>query len=183
MGDLETARGLPPQSIGLIVALETAAGYLAAADLANASRVTGLLAATGKGGDVQRELGYRPRPDGFETLYVRSHAILAARAARLTHVLTGPWQDFRDLDGLRRHAAFNRDLGFSGEAVIHPSNVGIVNEAYAPTEAEIDYHLGLIAAYEEAAAGGVGAVDYRGDHVDAAHYRTSREFLERAGAR
>jgi citrate lyase subunit beta/citryl-CoA lyase len=181
--ELESSRGLPRGGIGLVVTLETAAGYLAAAELARAPRVTGLLAATGKGGDVQRELGYRPTPEGLETLYVRSHAVLSARAARLPHVLTGPWQDFRDLDGLRKQAAFNRTLGFSGEVLIHPSNVEIVNEAYAPTAEEIDYHRGLIAAYEAAAAGGAGAVDYRGDHVDSAHYRTSREFLERAGAR
>jgi citrate lyase subunit beta / citryl-CoA lyase len=180
---LEAARNLPPGGVGLVVTLETAAGYLAAAELARAPRVVGLLAATGKGGDVQRELGYRPTQEGLETLYVRSHAILAARAARLSHILTGPWQDFHDLDGLRRQAASNRDLGFTGEALIHPSNVEIVNEAYAPTEEEIDYHLGLIAAYEAAAANGAGAVDYRGDHVDAAHYRTSREFVERVGAR
>jgi citrate lyase subunit beta / citryl-CoA lyase len=182
VGELEAGRGLPARAIGLVVTVETAAGYLAAAEIARASRVTGLFAATGKGGDVQRELGYRPTPEGLETLYARSRAILAARAARLPHVLTGPWQDFHDLDGLRRQASFNRDLGFSGEALIHPSNVEIVNEAYAPTEEEVGYHLGLIAAYEAAAANGEGAVDYRGDHVDAAHYRTSREFVERAGA-
>jgi citrate lyase subunit beta / citryl-CoA lyase len=180
---LEGSRNLSAGGIGLIVTLETAGGYLAAADLARAPRVVGLLAATGKGGDAQRELGYRPTEEGLETLYVRSHAILAARAARLPHVLTGPWQDFHDLNGLRRQAAFNRNLGFNGEALIHPSNVEIVNEAYAPTDEEIDYHRGLIAAYEAAEAGGAGAVDYRGDHVDAAHYRTSLEFVERAGAR
>ena len=183
VGALETSRNLSPGAVGLIVTLETAPGYLAAAELARAPRVVGLFAATGRGGDVQRELGYRPTPEGLETLYVRSHAALAARAARLAHVLTGPWQDFHDLEGLRRNATFNRNLGFSGEVLIHPSNVAIVNEAYSATEEEIDYHVGLIAAYEAAVAAGAGAVDYRGDHVDAAHYRTSREFVERAGAR
>jgi citrate lyase subunit beta / citryl-CoA lyase len=182
VGEREAARSLPPRGIGLIVTLETAAGYLAAPELARAPRVIGVLAATGKGGDVQRELGYRPTPEELETLYVRSRAVLAARAARLPHVLTGPWQEFHDLEGLRRHAVFNRSLGFSGEAVIHPSNVEPVNEAYAPNAEELEYHRGLIAAYEAAAANAAGAVDYRGDHIDAAHYRTSREFVERAGA-
>jgi citrate lyase subunit beta / citryl-CoA lyase len=182
VGEREAARDLPPRGIGLVVTLETAAGYLAAPELAGAPRVTGLFAATGKGGDVQRELGYRQTPEGLETLYVRSRAVLAARAARLAHVLTGPWQELHDLNGLRRHAELNRNLGFTGEAVIHPSNVEAVNEVYAPSAEELEYHRGLIAAYEAAAANAEGAIDYRGDHIDAAHYRTSREFVERAGA-
>jgi citrate lyase subunit beta / citryl-CoA lyase len=177
---LEAHRGLPPGGIVFVVTLETAAGYLNAADLARAPRVAGIFAATGKGADAQRELGYRPTPAGLETLYYRSHAILAARAARLPHVLAGPWQDLRDLDGLRRQATFNRDLGFTGEVLIHPAGIETVNEIYAPTAAELDYHLGLVAAYEAAARQGIGAVDYLGEHIDAAHYRSSLAFVERA---
>ena len=177
---LEQRRDLPPGAIAFVITLETAAGYLNAAELARSPRVVGIFAATGKGGDVQRELGYRPTPAGLETLYHRSHAILAARAARLPHVLAGPWQDLHDLEGLRVQASFNRDLGFTGEVLIHPSGVAAVNEIYAPTPAELDYHLGLVSAYEAAADQGVGAVDYRGDHVDAAHYRSSLAFVERA---
>jgi citrate lyase subunit beta/citryl-CoA lyase len=167
-------------SVGLVVTLETALGYLNAAELARSPRVIGLFAATGKGADVQRELGYRPTGAGLETLYVRSHAVLAARAARLPHILAGPWQELDDLDGLREQAAFDRDLGFTGAVLIHPGGVAAVNEAYSPTREELDYHLGLVGAYEEAEGKGIGAVDYRGDHVDAAHYRTSLGVLEDA---
>ena len=177
---LEQRRDLPPGGIAFLITLETASGYLNAAELARSPRVVGIFAATGKGGDVQRELGYRPTPAGLETLYYRSHAILASRAARLPHVLAGPWQDLHDLEGLRAQAAFNRDLGFTGEVLIHPSGVAAVNEVYAPTPADLDYHLGLVSAYEAAAEEGIGAVDYRGDHVDAAHYRSSLAFVDRA---
>ena len=180
VASLEQQRGLPSGGIAFVITLESASGYLNAAELARSPRVAGIFAATGKGGDVQRELGYRPTPAGLETLYYRSHAILAARAARLPHVLAGPWQDLEDLDGLRSHAGFNRDLGFTGEVLIHPSGVGTVNEIYAPSAAELEYHLGLVAAYEAAVERGIGAVDFGGDHVDAAHYRTSLAFVERA---
>jgi len=177
---LERDRSLTPGGIPVVVSLESAAGYLNAAELARGPRVAGLVAVTSKGGDAQRDLGWRPTSSGLETLYYRSHVILAARAARLPHVLTGPWQDFRDLQALQSQAAFNRDLGFTGELLIHPSNVEIVNETYRPRAEEIEYHLGLIMAYEQAAEKGVGAVEYRGDHIDAAHVQTSRAFVERA---
>ena len=165
---------------GIVVTLETALGYLNAADLARAPRVLGLFAATGKGGDVQRELGYRPTTSGFETLYIRSQAVLAARAARLPHILTGPWQELEDLDGLREQAAFDRDLGFTGEVLIHPAGVEIVNEIYSLSAVELEYHAGLVSAYEEAQREGIGAVIYRGAHIDAAHYRTSLAVVEDA---
>ena len=168
------------RSIGIVVTLETALGYLNAADLARIPRVVGLLAATGKGGDVQRELGYRPTTSGLETLYIRSQAVLAARAASLPHILTGPWQELDDLDGLRRQAEFDRDLGFTGEALIHPAGVEIVNEIYSLSAVELEYHAGLVSAYEEAQREGIGAVIYRGAHIDAAHYRTSLAVVEDA---
>ena len=174
------AEALEDRSTGLIVTLETALGYLNAAELARASRVVGLFAATGKGGDVQRELGYRPTPSGLETLYVRSRAVLAARAARLPHILTGPWQQLDDLAGLRAQAVFNRDLGFTGEALVHPAGVPVVNEAYTLDAAELAYHVGVVSAYEEAQGEGIGAVDYRGEHIDAAHYRTSLAVVKKA---
>jgi citrate lyase subunit beta/citryl-CoA lyase len=177
---LEQERGLP--AVALIVSLESALGYLHAAELARGPRVAGLFAVNAKGGDAQRDLGFRPSPGGLETLYYRSHAILAARAARLRHILVGPWQEIRDLEALREAAAFNRSLGFTGEAVIHPSNVAVVHEAYAPTGEELEYHRGLIAAYEAAVAQGLGSTDYRGDHIDIAHYRTARQLLEQADA-
>jgi len=169
-----------PRNVGLVVTLETSLGYLNVSELARVPRVIGLFAATGKGGDVQRELGYRPTRAGLETLYVRSRAVLAARAAGLQHILAGPWQELDDLDGLREQASFDRDLGFTGAVLIHPGGVATVNDVYTPSREELDYHLGLVAAYEEAERGGVGAVDYLGDHVDAAHYRTSLELLDGA---
>jgi len=168
------------RSTGIVVTLETALGYLNAAELARAPRVVGLFAATGKGGDVQRELGYRPTASGLETLFIRSQAVLAARAARLPHILTGPWQELEDLDGLRQQAAFDRDLGFTGEMLIHPAGVEIVNEIYSLSAVELEYHAGLVAAYEEAQREGIGAVIYRGAHIDAAHYRTSLAVVEDA---
>jgi citrate lyase subunit beta/citryl-CoA lyase len=165
---------------GIVVTLETALGYLNAAELARGPRVVGLFAATGKGGDVQRELGYRTTPAGFETLYVRSQAVLAARAARLPHILTGPWQELEDIEGLRAQAGLDRDLGFTGEVLIHPGGVAIVNEIYSLSALELEYHAGLVAAYEEAQREGIGAVIYRGAHIDAAHYRTSLAVVEDA---
>ena len=62
---------------------------------------------------------------------------------------------------------------------IHPSHVATVNEAFTASAEDIEFHEGLVAAYEQAAAAGHGAVRYRGVHIDKAHDDTAREWLAR----
>jgi citrate lyase subunit beta/citryl-CoA lyase len=63
---------------------------------------------------------------------------------------------------------------------IHPSHVATVNEVFTPSAETVVFYQGMVAAYEEAAAGGTGALRYRGLHIDKAHYDKAVEWLERA---
>ncbi len=80
----------------------------------------------------------------------------------------------------RRRRARPQTSGSRRAVLIHPAGVATSTRSTARAERSSTYHLGLAAAYEEAERSGVGAVDYRGDHVDAAHYRASLELLEAA---
>ena len=91
-----------------------------------------------------------------------------------------PWIHLDDLVGLKTFAEKGRQLGFRGMIAIHPSHVPVVNEAFSPTAEDIAFHEGLIAAYDEAAAEGHGAVRYRGVHIDKAHVDTARDWLAHA---
>ena len=57
------------------------------------------------------------------------------------------------MDGLRNAAGFNRQLGFAGEMIVHPSNVSIINEVYSPSEEEIAHYKGMIETFETALKG------------------------------
>ncbi|MEV5539003.1 CoA ester lyase [Saccharopolyspora shandongensis] len=177
----EIERGLPRGSVGLIPSLETARSLSNVDDIASAPRVVGLMAAAAKDADISREVGFTWSPAGLETLYLRSKVVLAARSAGLDHVVLGLWQDVRDLDGLRAFAQANRDLGFGGQVVIHPSHVGPVNDVYTPGEAELDRLRRLVAAYEDGARAGRGAVMFEGEHIDLAHAQSARSILAVAG--
>jgi citrate lyase subunit beta/citryl-CoA lyase len=61
--------------------------------------------------------------------------------------------------------------------LIHPSHVKVANEVFSPSQFEVDFYAGMIAAFEEAEAGGAAAVVYEGMHVDYAHIKTAREVL------
>ncbi|WP_183094997.1 HpcH/HpaI aldolase/citrate lyase family protein [Nocardioides stalactiti] len=168
--------------VGLIPSLETAQSVAHCESLATASpRVRSLQSAVARGGDVERELGFEWTADGLETIYYRSRAVLACRAAGLGHPLVGVWQDLDDLAGLERFALQNRRLGFRGQLLIHPSHCRTVNEVYGATPADLDRCRRLVAAYETAADRGLGAVDFEGEHIDIAHVKTALAVLERNG--
>lgn len=177
----EVERGLPRGSIGLIPSLETARSLTAVEEITTAPRVVSLMAAAAKDADISREVGFRWTATGQETLYLRSRIVLAARAAGIEHVVLGLWQDVSDLEGLRAFAEANRDLGFGGQVLIHPSHVDIANEVYGPSEAELERLCRLVTAYEEGAAHGQGAVTFEGEHIDLAHVQNARHVLASAG--
>jgi citrate lyase subunit beta/citryl-CoA lyase len=96
--------------------------------------------------------------------------------------LIASWFDITDLDGLRTDAQLNRQLGYTGQILIHPSHVPIVNETFTPTADELAYHQGLLAAMEEAERQGTAAVTYEGAMVDIAMVKTSQQILDMARA-
>ena len=139
--------------------------------------MTNLTLAAGPGGDANRTVGYVWSKEGTETLYLRSKAVLDAQAAGVRFPMVTSWWNVSDLEGLEQDARFNRQLGFRRQTVIHPSHVPIVNEIFTPSEAEIVYYKGMIAALEEGEASGTAAVVYRGDMIDYAMAETAREVL------
>lgn len=174
----EAKNGVEPGSIEFIANLETAESYAACEEIAKASpRMATLFAGTAKDADVSRSLGFTFTPGGQETLYLRSKAVLACRAAGLEFPLVGVWQDLQDDEGARTFSRTNRELGFRGQVLIHPSHIEVANEVFSPSKFEIDYYTGMVAAFDEAVANGAAAVVYDGDHIDYAHVKTAREVL------
>lgn len=175
----EARNGVEAGAIEFICSLETAEAYDNCEKIAVASpRVATLFAGTARDADISRSIGFQFTPSGHETLYLRSRAVLAARAHGLEFPLVGVWQDLADAEGARNFSVQNRELGFRGQVLIHPSHVEVANEVFSPSKFEVDFYAGMITAFEEAEAGGAAAVVYEGMHVDYAHIKTAREVLE-----
>jgi citrate lyase subunit beta/citryl-CoA lyase len=174
----EAKNDVPSGTLEFIPDLETAESYSACEEIARVSpRVATLFAGTARDADVSRSIGFTFTPAGLETLYLRSRVVLACRAAGLDFPLVGIWEDLKDPEGARNFSTTNRELGFRGQVLIHPSHVDHVNRVFSPSRAEQDYYAGMIAAFEEAESKGAAAVAYEGRHVDYAHVKTAREVL------
>ncbi len=175
---LEKRMNIPAQRIETPLGLETAKAMRNIYEIATSCpRVHRVTLAAGPGGDAARAIGYIWSKEGRETLFLRSKAVLDARAAGVQYPMISSWWNIKDLAGLEQDAMGNRQLGFRGQTVMHPSHVPVVNRVYTPTPDEIAFYKGLILAMEEAEAKGTGAVIYKGDMVDEAMVKTAKTLL------
>jgi citrate lyase subunit beta / citryl-CoA lyase len=181
---LEAALGLA-RPIGLEVLIEEAEGLANAPEIARSSeRLEALIFGAG---DLSASL--RARVDGnFDPVvdypgdfwhFARSQVLTAARAG-MVDAIDAPFPAYRDPEGYRRAARQASALGYDGKWAIHPDQVPIANEVFAPTAAEVAEAEEAMAAYRRAEADGVGAIGRDGRLVDAAHMRLAANTLHKA---
>jgi citrate lyase subunit beta / citryl-CoA lyase len=105
---------------------------------------------------------------------VRSLSLFAAHVAGVPAIET-VYPDFSDGEGLAAYAARGRRDGFSGMMAIHPSQVPVINAAFAPSEREIAEARAIIEAF--AANPGAGVLQIEGKMVDLPHLKAARALL------
>ncbi len=182
---LETRLGLKNR-IGLEVLIEEAEALAAVDRIAACSdRLEALILGVG---DLSASLGVRVGHIGQQVEggypgdiwhYARCRLICAARANGLD-AIDGPYANFRNPDGYRREANWASTLGCVGKWAIHPSQVEVANDVFAPTPDEVALAHHMVEAYQAAERGGEGAKGIGGMMIDAATARIFEVVLERA---
>ena len=114
-----------------------------------------------------------------EMLYARSQLVMAAKAFGL-QAIDMVHINFRDLDGLKVECEGGRQMGFTGKQAIHPAQIDIINELFAPSPTEIDFASRAVQDYETTAAMGKGACVVDGVVVDMPVYKWAKKIVERA---
>lgn len=103
-------------------------------------------------------------------------ALLAAREADKV-ILDGVFNDVKDLDAFRDECVQGATMGFDGKTLIHPSQVDIANDVWAPTADDVDYSQRVIAAFEQATAEGRGVITVDGRMIENLHVDNARRVL------
>ena len=175
--------------IGIEVQIETALGLKNLHDIASSdSRIEDLILGPA---DMSASLGLptvtagEPIP-GYETLdhfhYVLTHINIAARANNL-QAIGGPYLLIRDLDGFRAAAMRERALGYDGKWALHPDQIAILNEVFAPTQDEYDKAEAILEYYEHVTTvDRKGAVMFGKEMIDEASRKMAEQFAARGRA-
>ncbi|MGE5723614.1 MAG: aldolase/citrate lyase family protein, partial [Acidobacteriota bacterium] len=87
--------------------------------------------------DYTADLGVVKTAEGAESLYARTRLVNAAHAAGV-QAIDSVYGDVGDMDGLQRWGQKSRALGFEGMGCVHPLQIAVVHQAFAPTSAEIE---------------------------------------------
>lgn len=174
---LEAREGVAPGHIRIVpVASETPQSpfHLGAFAGAGLGRLAGL---TWGAEDLSAALGASTNQDpggGWALTYrvARSLVLLAARAAGVAAIDT-LYTDFRDTDGLHATSRAAAQEGFTGRLAIHPAQVGPINAAFAPSDADVAYARRVVEAFKD----GAGTVGLDGKMLDIPHLKQAQTVL------
>lgn len=173
------------EPIRLEIQIENAAGMMAIREIASASnRIVELTfgqgdfaAATGMpAADIGVTDEWDTAVGGDRWLAPRQTIVIAAAAFGL-RALNGPYAAYRDRDGFRAYCRMSRALGFAGVWCIHPDQIDIANQAFAPSVAEIERARTTIAVMEAGWSEGRGAISRDAIMIDEAVIRMARSVL------
>lgn len=181
LSDIEAKAGVRDGSLAILPLIETCLGLRNTFDIAKASpRVSGMSLASAEQGDFMVDLGGRWTPRSLALAYPRSKLVVDSRAAGLQWLVDGVFMNLKDTEALREECMIARELGFVGKMAIHPTQVEVMHTVFSPSAEEIAYARGLLAAFREGEARGVGAVKYEGMMVDYANVRLAERTLSLA---
>ncbi len=129
--------------------------------------------------DYTADLGVVKTPEGKESAYARARVVNAAKAAGI-QAIDSVFGDVADLDGLRRWGENSRAMGFEGMGCIHPGQIRVIHEAFAPSQVEIEKALKIVAAFEEAERKGLGVVSLGSKMIDPPVVERAKKLVARA---
>ncbi len=184
LSQIEIKKGLK-KKIGLEALIEESAALSRVEEIAASSpRLEALILGFG---DLSASQGVRLGISGDPSLrypgdmwhFARVRMISACRANGLD-AIDGPFGNFRDPEGYRREATWAATLGAVGKWAIHPGQIELANEVFAPTADEIESAKKMKAAYDAAIRDGAGAAGAGGMLIDAVVVRIFENVLERA---
>jgi citrate lyase subunit beta/citryl-CoA lyase len=179
----ERERGITAGSIELMPLVESAEGLANLAEICSQGLRGGTrVRSLGFGAaDFTTDVGAIWTPGEDELLLARTQLVHASRLAGLDPPVDTVYPHFHDLEGLERTSRRARDLGFQGRTCIHPDQLEPVNRIFSPTPEEISWAEEVMAAFSEAEARGVAAIQVRGQLIDYAFLPRARRILAQAG--
>ncbi|PLX07297.1 MAG: citrate lyase ACP [Marinilabiliales bacterium] len=150
--------------IWLMPIIESAKGVLNAYDIASASKNISSMAIGLE--DYTADLGVQRTDEATESFFARNMLVTAARAASI-QAIDSVFSDVSNMEALALNVQKSKGLGFDGMGCIHPRQIRVIHENFAPTVKEIDKAKRIYLAFLEAKEKGLGVVSLGTKMIDA----------------
>ncbi len=99
--------------------------------------------------DFTADLGVQRTAEGIESFYARTRLVVAAKAAGIQPI-DSVFSDVGDMEALEQNVLKSKALGFEGMGCIHPRQIHIIKQGFAPDQDEIEKSRKIVIAFEEA---------------------------------
>jgi citrate lyase subunit beta/citryl-CoA lyase len=178
IGELLTAKGID-RPVYLMPIVESALGAIRAYEIATAS--PNIVALTIGLEDYTADIGVPRTEEGRESFWARCQVVNAARAAGVQPIDT-VYSDVSNMEGLREAVLEAKGLGFDGKGCIHPRQIAVIHEAFAPSEAQLTTARRIVEAFEEAEKKGLGVVSLGSKMIDPPVVKQAQRIVKLAEA-
>ena len=184
LGQLEDERGIPPGTLEIVAALETAKANQDAQRIASASsRISGLTL-----GRAELVMDLRPEPSGEIHLmqYLMQRLIMVAGAAGVPAY--GAWWRAPDRgllatpENTGEAAVRGRAIGFKGSFCVSENQVEPMNRGFTPSSQEVDEAKELLERYQAAVTEGAASIRQENRIIDAGAALQAQAIIDRASA-
>ena len=147
----------------LMPIIETALGVEMCFEIARAS--TNVVAIAIGLEDLTADMGVARTSDGAESFYARTRLVNAAKAAGIQPI-DSVFSDVSDMEALRQTVLSSKALGFEGMGCIHPRQIPVIKQGFAPGPEEIEKSKKIVLAFENAREKGLGVVALGSKMID-----------------
>jgi citrate lyase subunit beta / citryl-CoA lyase len=158
----------------LIPSIESALGVVNTYEIASFSKR--IVAVVFGVFDLLNDMGMEYTKQAEGAKYARSKVPLDAKAAGVS-AIDAIWQDLHDKDGLLQDCMIGKSLGYAGKSIIHPDQISVAHEAFAPNKAELEWAKKVCDTYLESTKKGRGATVVDGKMIDEVHYKQAQALL------
>ena len=163
-------------NVWLMPIIESALGVLKALEIAQSLNVVALAIGLE---DYTADLGTRRTQEGTESFFARSMVVNACKAAGI-QAIDSVFSDVGDMEALKETVIRSKALGFDGMGCIHPRQIRVIHENYAPDEAEIEKAKKIVNAFMDATAKGLGVVSLGTKMIDPPVVKRAQKLIDLA---
>ncbi|MDD3875146.1 MAG: aldolase/citrate lyase family protein [Bacteroidales bacterium] len=161
--------------IWLMPIIESALGVIKAFEIASAAPNVVALAIGLE--DYTADLGVMRTKVATESFFARTQIVNACKATGI-QAIDSVFSDVADLDGLRDNVRISKSLGFDGMGCIHPRQIKVIHESFAPEAAEIEKAKKIVNAFIEASEKGLGVVSLGTKMIDAPVVKRAQKTID-----
>ncbi len=165
------------RNIWLMPIIESALGVINSYEIASSRNVVALAIGLE---DYTADINTQRTDDGRESFFARSQIVNSARAAGIQPI-DSVFSDVNDMQALKDNVKISKSLGFHGMGCIHPRQILVIHQGFAPTSEEIEKAKAIVDAYNEAKEKGEGVVSLGSKMIDPPVVKRALQTLKMSG--